>query len=98
MSEQIGTVYLLHFTKPYKHAQHYIGWTHEGQLANRLARHRDGFGSNLVRVIIRAGIDFVLARTWEGATRSDEQKLKARGGACRICPVCKAERGAFKEP
>ena len=24
-----GTVYLLHFSEPYKHARHYTGWTED---------------------------------------------------------------------
>lgn len=33
----MGTIYLLHFSKPYKHARHYIGYTDD--LDKRLARH-----------------------------------------------------------
>jgi hypothetical protein len=34
-----GTVYLLHFSAPYKHARHYTGWTDD--LPGRLDQHRD---------------------------------------------------------
>jgi hypothetical protein len=40
---QVGVVYLLHFSKPYKHARHYTGWTESsGSLKARLARHERG--------------------------------------------------------
>lgn len=59
-----GTVYLLHFDQPYRHARHYTGWTSD--LESRLADHRDGRGARLMSVIREAGIGFSLARTWDG--------------------------------
>ncbi|WP_173530700.1 GIY-YIG nuclease family protein [Nonomuraea antri] len=82
----IGTVYLLHFERPYKHARHYIGWT-PGDLNRRLRQHRNGTGAHLMKVITTAGIDFVVARTWTGG-RNLERSLKNRGGASRCCPLC----------
>jgi hypothetical protein len=81
-----GTVYLLHFDQPYKHARHYIGWT-PGNLNRRLHQHRNGTGARLMQVITAAGIDFVVARTWDGG-RNLERSLKNRGGASRSCPLC----------
>lgn len=81
-----GTVYLLHFERPYKHARHYIGWT-TGDVTRRLRQHRNGTGARLLQVITAAGIDFVLARTWNGG-RNLERSLKNRGGASRSCPLC----------
>ena len=81
-----GTVYLLHFDRPYKHAAHYTGWT-RGALARRLARHRAGHGARLLAVLKAAGIGWTLARTWEGP-RSLERSLKRQGGASRRCPLC----------
>lgn len=82
-----GTVYLLHFDEPYKHAKHYIGWTTD--LDARLAEHLAGTGARLMAVIKEADIGFQLARTWTGvtATRAREQ-IKAQGGASRCCPIC----------
>ena len=80
-----GVIYLLHFTRAYKHARHYIGWTPD--LAQRLACHRQGHGARLIAVIIAAGIDFQLARTTLG-TRTDERTIKHAGGATRYCPLC----------
>ncbi|MGA4993862.1 hypothetical protein [Nonomuraea bangladeshensis] len=81
-----GTVYLLHFDQPYKHARHYIGWT-PGDLNRRLRQHRNGTGARLTQVITAAGIGFVVARTWDGG-RNLERSLKKRGGASRSCPLC----------
>ena len=80
-----GTVYLLHFDKPYVHAGHYTGWT--TNLTQRLADHRAGRGARLLAVITSAGIGWRLARTWPG-TRAMERALKRQGGASRRCPVC----------
>ncbi len=80
-----GTVYLLHFKRPYKHARHYIGYTTD--LAARLAEHRAGRGARLIAVITSAGIGFELARTWSGG-RGRERSLKRRHGASRFCPCC----------
>ncbi len=86
--EVTGTVYLLHFDTPYRHARHYLGWTEN--LDQRLARHRAGDGARLMAVITDAQITWRLARTWDG-TRRAERRLKNRGGHARICPICRNE-------
>lgn len=82
-----GTVYLLHFDRPYKHAAHYIGWARPGRLAARLQEHADGGGARLTQVVAAAGIGWQLARTWPGSRRRERQ-IKKQGGASRCCPVC----------
>ena len=82
-----GTIYLLHFDRPYKHARHYLGWADD--LERRLARHEAGNGARLLAVIGAAGISWTLARTWEG-DRHEERRLKRRGGHARLCPLCKS--------
>jgi len=81
----VGIIYLLHFTRAYKHARHYTGWTPD--LGERLRKHRQGQGARLIAVITAAGIDFQLARTCLG-TRADERAIKHDGGATRYCPLC----------
>ena len=90
MSEgEVGTIYLLHFDRPYRHAQHYLGWT--SNLEQRLAAHRNGkAGARLMEVIAEKGIGFQVARTWTG-TRSDERRKKVSGHSVRSCPICRAE-------
>jgi predicted GIY-YIG superfamily endonuclease len=80
-----GVVYLLHFTQPYKHPRHYIGWTRD--LPTRLAQHETGTGARLLQVVTAAGIGWRLARIWPG-DRHRERALKRQGGASRSCPLC----------
>ena len=88
--EVAGTVYLLHFSTPYKHAKHYLGWT-EGSIEERLMQHRAGQGARLLQVITEAGLTFRLVRTWDG-TRCLERQLKNRHEAPRLCPLCCAQK------
>jgi len=85
MNRTGGTVYLLHFDRPYRHAGHYTGWTTD--LSQRLAEHAAGHGARPLAVISNAGIGWHLARTWPG-TRHTERALKRQGGASRRCPLC----------
>lgn len=86
MKDNVGTVYLIHFDKPFRHARHYIGWASD--LDGRLAHHRKGTGANLLKHVARAGIGWVLARTWEG-DRTMERRLKNRKNAAQLCPICR---------
>jgi predicted GIY-YIG superfamily endonuclease len=86
----MGTVYLIHFNRPYRHAQHYIGYTDD--LGQRMAAHRAGNGARLLEVISDAGITWRLARTWEG-DKALEKRLKAQHNAPRLCPICQAKAG-----
>ena len=86
MSRRDGTVYLLHFDRPYRHAAHYTGWA--ANLNQRLAEHASGRGARLLAVAQAAGIGWSLARTWPG-TRTRERALKQQGGASRRCPICR---------
>ena len=84
-----GVVYLVHFSEPYRHARHYTGWT--AGLESRLAEHHAGRGARLLQVTTQAGIEWTLARTWQG-TRERERQLKRQGGASRRRPICRADR------
>lgn len=88
MSARTGTVYLIHFDRPYRHAGHYLGFAVD--VKARLAEHRRGTGARLMAVIVAAGIGWDLARTWERGTRTLERRLKRRGGHARLCPLCRA--------
>src|SRR5260370_19461090 len=83
------TVYLIHLERPYHHARHYLGCTHD--LMHRLAEHRKGTGAKLLRAVGRAGIPFDVVRTWDGY-RQEELQLKARKNAPKLCPVCLQEQ------
>lgn len=84
------SVYLIHFDIPYKHARHYIGYTRRS-VKMRIAEHRTGRGARLMAVIVEAGITFRVAKVWYKETRKFERKLKNRGGAARICPICNGQ-------
>jgi hypothetical protein len=88
VSGQVGQIYLLHFTSPYKHARHHRGWSLDA-LA-RIEEHRRGQGARLMKVIKDAGTGFVVAKI-ELGTCARERQLKQRG-ARRDCPICMAER------
>jgi predicted GIY-YIG superfamily endonuclease len=81
-----GTVYLLHFDRPYKHARHYVGWTARN-VKRRLAEHEAGRGARLLAVVREAGIGWQLARLWPGS-RARERQIKRQGGHARHCPLC----------
>lgn len=83
-----GTVYLLHFERPFGHARHYMGWASKGNLDRRLGYHGSASGANLLRHVAAAGISWTLARTWEG-DRFLERRLKNQGGHARKCPLCR---------
>ena len=80
-----GTVYLLHFDQPYKHARHYVGWARN--VRRRLAEHAAGRGARLLAVVRDAGIGWQLARMWPGG-RDRERQIKRQGGHARKCPLC----------
>ena len=91
-------VYLLHFDPPFKHARHYIGVARNG-LVRRMQDHLSGQGANLTRHARRAGCLMILARIWPAADFGLEVRLKKRGGASRICPVCRRrQRQAAARP
>jgi predicted GIY-YIG superfamily endonuclease len=84
-----GTVYLLHFSQPYKHTRHYTGWASD--LKARLAELEQGQGARLLQVIKAAGISWTLARTWPG-DRKRERELKSMGGVSRRCRNAESTR------
>lgn len=89
---EVGTVYLIHFHQPYKHAGHYIGWTRF--LEKRLRHHENGTGSKLMGAYAKAGGTYVIAQTWEGKTRDFERMLHQRKNTPRWCPKCAEIRRA----
>jgi predicted GIY-YIG superfamily endonuclease len=85
MTGRTGTVYLLHFDQPYRHARHYVGWALN--VKRRLAEHEAGRGARLLAVVRAAGIGWQLARMWPGS-RARERQIKRQGGHARHCPLC----------
>jgi predicted GIY-YIG superfamily endonuclease len=82
-----GTVYVLHFDQPFKHANHYIGFTTR-TVEDRLVEHIIGDGSKFLAKVVAAGITFRLAVVFPNVDLRYEYQLKNRGGAKRVCPIC----------
>lgn len=92
------TVYLLHLKTPLPRgisrcgtplqAGHYIGFADD--LVERILKHADGHGARFTQVCVERGIDWQLARTWEGgqADRRFERRLKNGKWGPRLCPIC----------
>ncbi|MCP4593686.1 MAG: endonuclease [bacterium] len=87
-----GTVYLIHFDRPLGdldnprgQARHYLGYSDD--LEARLERHREGNGAAIMAAVVRAGIDWTVARIWDG-DRELERRLKKRHNSPRLCPIC----------
>jgi predicted GIY-YIG superfamily endonuclease len=89
-----GDVYLIHFSRPYKGARHYLGFTEIG-VRRRLQYHRQGRGAKLLRAVCSLGIKLRVVRTWLGVPQTLERELKNRKKSHRLCPVCR-ERHARK--
>jgi predicted GIY-YIG superfamily endonuclease len=79
-------VYLLHFSLPYHHTQHYIGFS--TQLQKRLGHHFNGSGSPFVHAVSQSGRKVVVARIWPRARQEFERSLKNRKKAHVFCPIC----------
>jgi predicted GIY-YIG superfamily endonuclease len=79
-------VYLIHFDrsiggdKSRARAQHYIGFTQEGKLMERMQEHASGQGAKImaaVSLVYRVG--WRVVRTWDGG-RHLERQLKNKKG------------------
>jgi hypothetical protein len=78
--------YLLHFTPPYRHARHYLGFADD--LPRRLRKQATGKGARLVAVALAAGCTFELVWVRLGS-RDEERRLKNQKAVPRlVCPVC----------
>jgi len=82
----MGTVYMLHFDRPVRHARHYRGWALD--LEARMGHHAAGTGAKLTALAVRLGIGWTVVLQVPG-DKNRERQLHNRGGASRICPICK---------
>lgn len=89
--------YLLHFERPYHHAQHYLGSSKN--LPLRLVLHSRGQSRvGLLQAVRAAGIAWTVARVWYGNGRELEQKFKRAGHNRDLCPICHPELDPDPEP
>ena len=79
-------------------AQHYIGFSENGHtLSARIDHHRKGTsGASIMHALKERGIGFVLARTFKGASRSFERRLKKTKKVRVYCPICSQKPRAYK--
>jgi hypothetical protein len=85
-------VYLLHFDRPFHHAQHYTGFTVD--LERRLAQHRSPTNhthNRLMQAIHESGIGFKIGRVWPDGDRELERRLKRWRQPRRICEICRGK-------
>jgi predicted GIY-YIG superfamily endonuclease len=85
-----GTVYVLHFDPPYRHAGHYIGWAQDADA--RIAQHVAGSGSPLVRAAVIAGSHVRVAATFAGSRYLERRLKRWHNTTARVCPICRARR------
>jgi predicted GIY-YIG superfamily endonuclease len=88
----MAIVYILHFDKSFwGNCRHYVGYT-KLSLEARIAKHRNGTGSKLVKYALQQGCNFVVAWSREFATveeaRKEELRLKKCKNLSRHCCVC----------
>jgi len=104
---KLGEVYILHFEQPYwsngkAGCRHYVGYTTVGT-ENRIAKHRTGRGSLLVRYAFnKQGIPFEVGLVVkcdhynEPLSKHDARELERRwkneGHLDRHCEICKQEK------
>lgn len=81
-------VYILHFSKRYHRARHYVGYTEKPE--RRLNEHLNGYssGSPLVKAVIAAGIDVTVAAIFSEEGRDFEKKIKRSKNTPKFCPIC----------
>ncbi len=80
-------VYLIHFSQKLHHAQHYISFV-DGDLLQRIAKHKSNKGAKLLAAVNNNGIDWKVVWVWIEGDRLLERKLKNYKKARRLCPVC----------
>lgn len=83
-------VYLIHFDRKLRHAQHYLGFADD--VDKRLKRHRSNRGARLLAACNRLGIEWKCVRRWDEGDRAFERKLKGLKNAKSLCPVCLAAK------
>ena len=65
-----------------------MGYCKNGNLEQRIERHKSGDGSKLMRAVIKAGINFNVVRKWKNGDRNLERKYKKRREHKQLCPIC----------
>ena len=90
-------VYILHFSRPLKHAAHYVGFTKQN-VENRFQEHVNGTGARITQVCNDQGITYVVARMFKGKGRKFERKLKNTHSVKDYCPICMGDKCRTYQP
>jgi predicted GIY-YIG superfamily endonuclease len=86
MDTSFGSVYLVHFARPYHGAQHYLGFS--TNIPQRVKAHRAGRGAPLLAAVTKRGIEWRVVRTWKRKDGYFEQALKRGYRLSDLCPMC----------
>jgi predicted GIY-YIG superfamily endonuclease len=86
---ETGTLYLIHFDKILVQQSHYIGWAPDSiGLKERIRRHRNNVGAQLLKRANSAKIGWKVVRIWDHRTEADEAELKKWKNSKKLCPLC----------
>ena len=88
-----AVIYVIHFSRPFKHATHYIGYS-AGTGEDRVERHQRNPGPGLFHALKAAGIQFEVTAVMPGDRTRERQlhRMKAASpsrGLRSICPLCR---------
>jgi predicted GIY-YIG superfamily endonuclease len=88
-------IYVIHLEQPFHGKQHYCGFTCKDP-KERADEHAAGRGARLMDRVTRAGVRWIVARTYRvsSVARAEEleRDMKDSGHLERFCPVCSPER------
>lgn len=82
----IGSVYLIHFARRFRRAQHYLGFS--TNIPQRVKAHRAGRGAPLLAAVTGKGIAWRVVRVWKRKDGYFEQELKRKHALRDLCPTC----------
>lgn len=87
-------LYLLHFERRYRHAQHYLGYAVGTGRGRKYARDQaEGRAIGAHELVMAAqwdGIEIEVADVWVGEGRELQRRLRAQGGLSRHCRICRS--------
>ena len=86
----VGSVYLIHFARAFNSARHYMGFSTD--IPARVAAHKAGRGSPLLKAVTAKKIPWRVVRTWRKRDGFFEAELKRHNDLKDLCPVCSVRR------
>ncbi len=89
ITNERGIVYLICGSRGPERRCHYIGFT--TNLDERIEDHIRRTKADLLEVLTRAGVEWKIARTWNGDRNFEKWLIENKKGADWFCPVCSGE-------